>query len=229
MQAMVNNYEYLTLFDINEFENNELARAAKAEQASDTILTLGKVAMQFARVERVPRYDSESRENDAEHSYMLALVATEIAKQHFPNLDAGLVSQFSIVHDLIELETDDVATFTLDEASLAEKEAMEMAALDRLADKLPPHTRELFLRYEAQLEPEARFVRLLDKQLPLVSNIYGPGRKVMVEDYGIETVEQLDVSEQRFSDRLKLRFPEKELSFLHTVREILAMQFSVVF
>jgi len=226
MQLDIDTHEHLTLFDINDCEQQY---AVEIESAATTILTLGKLAMEFARVERVPRYDPESRENDAEHSFMLALVATEIARQYFPELDAGLVTQFSIVHDLVELETNDVATFILDDASLAVKEAAEMAALDRLAAKLPPHTRELLLRYEEQIEIEARLVRLLDKKLPLVSNIYGPGRKVMIEDYGIETPEALAANEQRFSERLKTRFPESRLALLHHVRAVLAAEFSAMF
>ena len=161
------------------------------EEAARVAFQLGYLSMAFARVERVPRYDETSRENDAEHSFMLSLVASELAGSYFANLDPGLVAQFANVHDLVELETDDVATFTIDDETLAVKAAAEYSALDRVAEILPTYTRQLFLRYEEQVEPEARFVRLVDKILPVIVDIAGPGRKVMEEDYSVTTIDQL--------------------------------------
>ena len=229
MTAAAKSYELCTSFDITNQAAMNTKQAVVAERTAATILTLSRCAMDFAGVERVPRYDSESRENDAEHSFMLALVAPEIASQFFPRLDPGLVARFSVVHDLVELETNDVATYTLDTAELAAKEAAELRALDKLAHMLPRHTRELLLRYEAQTEPEARFVRLVDKLLPVAVDILGPGKQVMAEDYGIATREQLDANEQRLSCRLRERFPDIELDFLHLVRDVLARQFAAEF
>lgn len=198
---------------------------ASAENAAGTMLTLGQFAMDFARVQRVPRYDEKSRESDAEHSFMLALVAPEIAAQFYPELNNGLISQFAIVHDLIELETGDVATFALDAAGHAAKEQAEHNALEYLARKLPWHTAQLLLRYEEQVEPEARFVRDIEKNLPILVDILGPGKKVMAEDYDIHTVEELDKTELAMSARLQKMFPEPSHDFLHAIRSVLAQQF----
>jgi hypothetical protein len=48
-----------------------LRREQRSEEIARTALHLGSFAMRFARVERVPRYDETSRENDAENSCML--------------------------------------------------------------------------------------------------------------------------------------------------------------
>ncbi len=197
-----------------------------AEEAAQVAYNLGSMAMRFARIERVPRYDEYSRENDAEHSFMLGLVATELAATYYSSLDVGLVAQFSTVHDLPELKTGDVATFTLDDAALAAKEYAEKSQLDSLCNELPPYTRHLLMRYETQTEPEARFVRFVDKILPVIVDIIGPGKKVMVEDYDITTPEQLNSNEDRLSSKLLERFPDEELGFIHQVRDILAQTFS---
>ncbi len=157
---------------------------------------------------------------------MLSLVAVELANQYFPNLDTGLIAQFSTVHDLIELETRDIPTYTLDAAGLSAKETAEAQSLATLARKLPPHTRSLLIRYEAQTEPEARFVRLVDKILPVIVDIAGAGYKIMVEDYGITTTSVLEEVERRLSTRLRQQFPEPELHFLHLVRDLLATDFT---
>jgi 5'-deoxynucleotidase YfbR-like HD superfamily hydrolase len=218
-----------TTRDETLFKTDENLDDQEVDQAAETCMQLGYMAMRFARIERVPRYDQFSRENDAEHSFMLSLVATEIAQQYFPYLNAGLVSQFGTVHDLIELETGDVATFTLDQGQLHKKEAAEHSVIEKLLASLPEHTASLLRRYELQIEPEARLVRLIDKILPVIVDILGPGKKVMAEDYGITTVEQLDNNEDQLNQRLRDRFPDRSLEFLHLVRDELAHRFSADF
>lgn len=217
------------LFDPPVSHDMEVTVHVSAARAARTMIQLCGVAIDFSRVERVPRYDETSRESDVEHSYMLALVAPEIAAQYYPELNTGLISQFAIIHDLIEIETGDVATFTLTEAGHAEKEAAEHAALDRLQKRLPRHTAQLVLRYEQQIEPEARFIRHLEKSLPVIVDILGPGRKVMEEDYGITTPEQLNEAEQSMAARLQRKFPEPSHDFIHVIREVLAEEFMIDF
>lgn len=200
-----------------------------AQEAVTTVRNLAGLAMEFATVERVPRYNPEHREDDAQHSFMLALVATELAATYYPDLDAGLVSQFSTVHDLVELETKDTPTYTLDAAGLAIKHNAEQAALRKLCRRLPQYTALLLERYEKQVEPEARFVRLVDKILPIAVDILGPGAQIMREDYSIHTTERLNQTEAKLAARLHAMFPEQELSFLHVVRGMLAQEFSDTF
>lgn len=176
-------------------------------------LNLGAVAMEFARVERVPRYDKDTRENDAEHSYMLGLVATELAATLYGDtLDAGLVSQFAAVHDLIELKTGDKATFHYSAEQMAEKEIDEHAALAELLERLSPHTRRLVFDYEQQAVPEARFVKAVDKLLPVIVDILGEGKKIMGEDYNVHTSEELLASHLqlygRIADKFGKEFPD---------------------
>lgn len=221
-EVMHGNY---VLFDMIE----QTETMQQADFIARDCMTLADAAIRFARVERVPRYDKESRENDAEHSYMLALVAGEIAQQYYPELDSGLVSKFSIVHDLVELKTNDIATFTLNAEQLALKEATEFAVLDKLASELPAHTARMLLRYETQLEPEARFVRLIDKVLPVIVDILGPGSKVMIEDYDISTLAALNANEFQLSERLRKRFSEPYFDIIHQARDLLAKIFAYEF
>ena len=185
-------------------------------QTAQIALDLGKTAMLFSRVERAPRYADGVRENDAEHSFMLALVAPEIAKALDLDLDIGLVSQFAVVHDLIEVKTGDVPTFLFTENSQLQKELNEQAALRELMDELPPHTAALLYKYEQQAEPESRFVRYIDKLLPVVIDIVGSGKRVMAEDYDVNGVEALKQCQAELHDRLVKKFggefPEIDLA-----------------
>lgn len=172
-------------------------------------LHLGALAMQFARVERVPRYEDGERESDAEHSFMLALVATELSHHLFPDsLDQGKISQYAMVHDLIELKTGDVSTFGISAQSLAEKEKNEHEALDELLQELPSYTKSLVIAYESQKDKESRFVRAVDKNLPLVVDIVGQGRRVMQEDHNIHSVPSLLACQETVHQRMHDRFSE---------------------
>lgn len=201
-----------------------------AEQTAAIALQLGKIAMDFSFIERVPQFANGERENDAEHSYMLALVAPELAAALEIPLDIGLVSQFAIVHDLIELKTGDVATFILSKEQLQRKEYVEHAALGALVRELPPHTAHMLVRYETQTEPEAKFVRSVDKLLPLVVNIVGEGVRVMKEDYSIDTPALLQKSHQKLNTRIIEMFGEEfpEIGLAHQLLcELFESQFAL--
>ena len=192
-------------------------------------LSLGKLAMRFARVERVPRYKDGERESDVEHSFMLGLMAPELAMALELPLDVGLVALYANVHDLIKLKTGDVATFLLNHEEMTEKEAIEHAALDELVQELPPYTAVLLLRYESQSDPEARFVRAVDKLLPVIVDIIGDGRRVMVEDYGVLSPAELVACHRELHARLVKKFGEEfpELMLAHQLlTELFEAKFS---
>jgi len=192
-------------------------------------LRLGNYAVRFATIERAPRYSDGKHENNAEHSFMLALIAPEVASLLRPDLDIGLVAQYATVHDLVELETGDVATFNLSPTELAHKEQAERDALDALLRRLPPYTAALLRRYEEQTEPEARYVRLIEKALPLLLNIFGAGSSVMHEVFGITTEQELAAAERACQQRLQATFPEADLSTVLQLRAILAERFAQSF
>ena len=85
---------------------------------------------QFARVDRIPRLSNGDRENDVEHSFLLATIATDLAQELRPDLDVNRIRQFSLVHDMLETKTGDVATFSTSPEEQAEKERREKEALD---------------------------------------------------------------------------------------------------
>ena len=192
-----------------EILTSRTTELAEYRTSASTALELGALAVKFAHVERVPRYGEQRRENDAEHSFMLALVATELARELYPSsMNPGLISQYAIVHDLIEIKTGDVATMILSEDELMTKEATEHAALEQLLEQLPPYTRNLLYDYELQEDLEARFVRAVDKLLPVIVDIVGPGRQVMSEDYGITDIGGLEAAHTSLHERIAKKYGE---------------------
>jgi putative hydrolase of HD superfamily len=195
-------------------------QAEQATQAHDHLLAIGDFAVRFAQVERAPRYPDGDRETDVEHSFHLALSAVELAANYYPELDTGLVAQFSLVHDMPEVYTGDVWTFNISDEDRANKEFAEKAAVEQLLHELPPYLAGLLRRYEEQTEPEARFVRFVDKILPAIINIMAGEVCTFKEDYGVTTLEELNASRGVRTAKLQEMFPE--FQFVHVVRDLIS-------
>lgn len=189
------------------------------QQAHDYLLELGKLTVRFAEIERAPRYPSGDRENDTEHSFHLAISAVELAANYYPELDVGLVAQYSLVHDLPESYSGDVWTLGISEEDRVKKELAEKKATERLLKELPPHTAQLLKRYEKQTEPEARFVRFIDKLTPGIINIMTGEANTFIEDHGIKTSEEWDYMRVKYMERLQKTFPE--FDFILEVQELI--------
>jgi len=187
----------------------ELSEERAPMYAAATILGLAGVAIRFSKVERTPRYEADRRESDVEHSYMLGMVASELAEALYPDtMNASLVNDYAMVHDLVEIKTGDVATFRIDAGALAAKKAAEHAALQELMRELPPRTGRLLWNYEQQSDAESRFVCAVDKNLPIAVDILGAGQKVMNEDYEVHSHEQLASAHDALRERMNDRFSE---------------------
>ena len=117
------------------------------------------------------------RENSAEHSWHLAILALVLA-EHAPSaLDSTRVLRMLLVHDIVEVDAGD--TFIYDHEGQAGKLERERVAADRLFGLLPDDQardlRCLWEEFEARVTPEARFAAALDRLAPLLLNFVNAG------------------------------------------------------
>jgi putative hydrolase of HD superfamily len=116
--------------------------------------------------------DGTRRENSAEHSWHLAVMAAILAEHAGPGVDVPHVIRMLLVHDLVEIDAGD--TFAFDVAANVGREARERTAAERLFGLLPPdqdaELRALWEEFEAQATPSARFAAALDRMQPLLNN-----------------------------------------------------------
>ena len=114
------------------------------------------------------------RENSAEHSWHLALMALVLADHAPPGTDLGKVGAMVVLHDLVEVDAGDLFLYS-DAAAQARQEEAERAAADRLFAILPPaqaaELRGLWDEFEERRTPEARFARALDRLQPMLLNM----------------------------------------------------------
>ena len=127
------------------------------------------VPMYYIHRDIVPPKRSPLRENDAEHSWALALLACALAPQINPKLDIGKVAQFAIVHDVVEVYSGDVSAMDSQAANSSERKIREAAALERIQSDFSymPWIAETIKEYESFSSEEACFVYALDKFMPV--------------------------------------------------------------
>ena len=106
----------------------------------------------------------ERHENDAEHSWQLALMAVVLSEHAAPAANVFQVVKMLLVHDLVEIDAGD--TFAFDPSALLTQREREEKAAGRIFGLLPgdmaQEMRALWEEFEAQETPEARFAKSLD-------------------------------------------------------------------
>ena len=121
--------------------------------------------------------DGSRRENSAEHSWHLAMMALVMAEHAGADIDVALVVKMLLVHDLVEIDAGD--TFAYDASGYVGKEERERAAAERLFGLLPADQaadlRALWDEFESGETAEARYANALDRLQPLLANHHSKG------------------------------------------------------
>lgn len=118
------------------------------------------------------------RENSAEHSWHLALMALALAEHAPPGTDIGRVIIMVLMHDLVEIDAGDLFLYT-DAEQQRRQEAAELAAADRIFALLPAdqaiRVRRLWDEFSERRTPDAKFARALDRLQPMLENVAADG------------------------------------------------------
>ncbi|KKO54461.1 HD domain-containing protein [Paenibacillus sp. DMB20] len=123
--------------------------------------------------------DGSRRENDAEHTWHITLMASVIA-EHVPGAQPDLlhVLKMLIIHDLVEIDAGD--TFAYDVKGYVGKFDREKAAAERIFGILPEDQgREmlnLWLEFEERATVEAKFANAIDRLHPMLHNFATEGK-----------------------------------------------------
>lgn len=122
--------------------------------------------------------DRSRNENDAEHSWHLAMMALILLEHaNDKSIDLLHVLKMVLVHDLVEIDAGDVSAY--DEEGQKEKQIRELAAAKRLLGMLPEDQRnelfELWQEFEERKTSESQFASAIDRLSPLLQNYYTEG------------------------------------------------------
>ena len=130
--------------------------------------------------------NGQRRDNDAEHSWHLAVMAFLLAEHANTPVDVLKVMKMVLIHDLVEIDAGD--TYAYDIKGNETKRSRELAAADRIFNILPQdqakELRGLWDEFEARETAEAKFAHTLDKCQPVLLNDASGGRSW--REHGVE-------------------------------------------
>ena len=141
----------------------------RLEQQISFLLEVDKMKKIYRQTHSLGR---ERAENDAEHSWHLALMAFLLSEYANDKVDVAKVMKMVLVHDLVEIDAGD--TYAYDEKGNTSKRERELKAADRIFGLLPEEQgkelRDLWDEFEEYETPEAKYAHTLDNFQPLMLN-----------------------------------------------------------
>ena len=121
--------------------------------------------------------NSNRPENDAEHSWHLAMMAIVLAGHANEPIDLEKVMKMVLIHDIVEIDSGDV--FVYDMTKSHDNFDEELKAARRIFGILPEEQAEefinLWIEFEEMKTPESKFARSLDRLEPLLQNASNNG------------------------------------------------------
>lgn len=122
--------------------------------------------------------NGERKENDAEHAWHMAIMTILLSEYANEEIDVLKTITMLLIHDLAEIDAGD--TYAYDEEGKKTQAIREAKAAERIYGLLPEDQgrklHELWLEFEAQKTPEAKFARTMDCLQPLMLNAATEGK-----------------------------------------------------
>lgn len=136
--------------------------------------------------------DSSRKENDAEHSWHMAVMCMLLSEYSNEDIDVLKTMSMLLIHDVVEIDAGD--TYAYDAVANTTKKERELKAADRLFGLLPQDQadkmRDLWDEFEAWETKEAKFAHTLDNMQPLLLNDASNGRSW--REHGIKAEQPLN-------------------------------------
>lgn len=137
-------------------------------------------------------FNSDRNENDAEHSWHLALMAIVLMEHSNKSIDLLKVIKMVLIHDIVEIDAGD--TFIYDTQKNHSNTDEERLAANRIFGMLPTAQAEeliaIWEEFEAGETDEAKFAKTMDRLEPLLQNTSNNGGTWKEFDVSYEKVHQ---------------------------------------
>lgn len=122
-------------------------------------------------------FNSDRRENDAEHSWHLAMMTIVLAEHSDVPIDVLKVLKMVLIHDIVEIDAGD--TFIYDTKKNHKNTNEERNAADRIFGMLPKEQADelisIWEEFESGETDEAKFAKSMDRFEPLLQNVSNNG------------------------------------------------------
>ncbi len=122
-------------------------------------------------------FNSDRHENDAEHSWHLAMMTIVLAEHANKPIDVLKVMKMVLIHDIVEIDAGD--TFIYDTQKNHSNTEQERIAAKRIFGILPAEQAEEFIaiweEFEEGKTDDAKFAKSMDRFEPLLQNTSNNG------------------------------------------------------
>lgn len=161
---------------------------------------------------RTRLFNSDRHENDAEHSWHLAMMVIILAGHSNASIDILKVVKMVLIHDIVEIDAGD--TFIYDTQKNHTNTKEELVAAKRIFGLLPADQAaeliEIWQEFEEGQTAEAKFAKSMDRLEPLLQNTSNNGG----------TWAEYDVDYQKVYDKKKV-INEGSASIWHFAENLL--------
>ena len=122
-------------------------------------------------------FNSDRYENDAEHSWHLAMMTIVLAEHSDKQIDVLKVLKMVLIHDIVEIDAGD--TFIYDSTKNHTNTDEELIAAKRIFGLLPTEQAKEFIaiweEFEEGITDDAKFAKSMDRFEPLLQNTSNNG------------------------------------------------------
>ena len=136
--------------------------------------------------------DGKKRENDAEHSWHISLMAILLSEYSNEDIDVLRVIKMLLIHDIVEIDAGD--TYCYDKEGHNDKREREEKAAKRIFGMLPKDQCDdmisLWEEFELMETAESKYAASLDRLQPLLLNYATNGKSW--RDHDIESKQILE-------------------------------------
>ena len=160
-------------------EDKNLARALEFTVEMDKMKSIFR---------RSSIFDGSRRENDAEHSFHIAVMALAFEKYAPEGVNLLRVLKMLLVHDIVEIDAGD--TFAYDAQANTTKKEREEKAAKRLFSMVEngAELRALWEEFDAMETPDALYAISLDRLEPFLANCLNKGDTWFAGGVGKEAI-----------------------------------------
>lgn len=122
-------------------------------------------------------FNSDRNENDAEHSWHLAMMSIVLVEHSNKKIDILKVLKMVLIHDIVEIDSGDI--FIYDTIKNHNNTEEELIAAKRIFGLLPKDQAKEFLaiweEFEEGITDDAKFAKSMDRLEPLLQNTSNNG------------------------------------------------------
>ena len=122
-------------------------------------------------------FNSDRNENDAEHSWHLAMLSIVLAEHSNKKIDILKVLKMVLIHDIVEIDSGDI--FIYDTIKNHNNTEEELIAAKRIFGLLPKDQAEeliaIWKEFEEGITDDAKFAKSMDRLEPLLQNTSNNG------------------------------------------------------